>query len=192
MDIREALDQLDPLDDSHWTEEGHPALGAVKAILGSEVTRKQVIDAAPDFSRDSCNLPDPFEGMSQIEKDEAIATAEFEELQAAILKKQKEISVLRDELDVLNSKAMIMDLHLERIRRARGKTQSTAIQEYLAQVRKSRMAKAARLTAFAANGVAIKDLVASMNPRSRIDQALNQRKAAPGSTRPSPSLPVRR
>lgn len=52
MDIKTALNQLDPLDDEQWTTDGAPRVDAVAKILGTEVTRKQITDAAPDLTRD--------------------------------------------------------------------------------------------------------------------------------------------
>lgn len=53
MDIREALSQLDTLDDDQWTTEGAPKIEAVKELLGSPVTRQDIINAAPHFSREN-------------------------------------------------------------------------------------------------------------------------------------------
>lgn len=58
MDIAEALHQLDPHDDSHWTDGGAPRIDAVSELVGEKVTRKQITDAAPDLTRDRL-LPDP-------------------------------------------------------------------------------------------------------------------------------------
>lgn len=54
MDIKTALSQLDPMNDDHWTSDGSPRMDAVAKILGDEsVKRKDVTDAAPDFTRDT-------------------------------------------------------------------------------------------------------------------------------------------
>lgn len=50
-DIASAISLLDPKDDAHWTEAGLPAVDAVKAIVGRNVTRSEINDAAPDFMR---------------------------------------------------------------------------------------------------------------------------------------------
>lgn len=50
-DIATAISLLDPKDDAHWTEAGLPAVDAVKAIVGRNVTRSEINDAAPDFMR---------------------------------------------------------------------------------------------------------------------------------------------
>lgn len=53
MDIKDALSQLDPLDDDQWTEGGQPKIEAVASLLGHKVTRKEITEAAPQFSRDN-------------------------------------------------------------------------------------------------------------------------------------------
>lgn len=49
--ITEALAQLDHTNDEHWTADGQPRIDVVKAIVGHTVTRQEIVDAAPDFSR---------------------------------------------------------------------------------------------------------------------------------------------
>ena len=51
MNIREALSQLDTLDDELWTSGGEPKIDAVKELLGRSVTRQEIVEAAPLFSR---------------------------------------------------------------------------------------------------------------------------------------------
>ncbi|WP_066795077.1 hypothetical protein [Sphingomonas soli] len=50
-DIGSAIDLLDPANDDHWTGAGLPAVDAVKAILGRDVTRAEINEAAPEFMR---------------------------------------------------------------------------------------------------------------------------------------------
>lgn len=49
--LREALAQLNTLDDGHWTSAGLPAVEAVSAILGEPVTRAEIASVAPDLNR---------------------------------------------------------------------------------------------------------------------------------------------
>lgn len=58
MDIKEALAQLDGMDDAHWTADGAPATAAVSEIMGQKVTRTQITEAAPKFSRENMDLTD--------------------------------------------------------------------------------------------------------------------------------------
>ena len=57
--IREALALLDPSDDSHWTGQGLPAMDVVRELVGEPVTRGQVKEAAPEFSRENRSLEAP-------------------------------------------------------------------------------------------------------------------------------------
>lgn len=55
--ILEALRQLDGMDDSHWTGDGAPKVDVVKNLSGLEsLTRQNIIDAAPQFSRENMEL----------------------------------------------------------------------------------------------------------------------------------------
>lgn len=59
MEIKEALAQLDGMEDAHWTADGAPATAAVSEILGRKVTRAEITDAAPKFSRENNDLSGP-------------------------------------------------------------------------------------------------------------------------------------
>lgn len=50
-EIREAVFGLDPQNNEHWTADGLPRLDAVENMLGGDVSRKSVTNAAPDFNR---------------------------------------------------------------------------------------------------------------------------------------------
>ncbi len=58
MEIREALQQLDAFNDDHWTNDGAPKIDAVKELTGGPVSRQDIIDAAPDFSKDNQVVPE--------------------------------------------------------------------------------------------------------------------------------------
>lgn len=51
MDIKQALQSLDPNNADLWTTEGLPLVQAVEALVGKTVTRKEVTEALPGFSR---------------------------------------------------------------------------------------------------------------------------------------------
>lgn len=51
--LRKAVMTLDPVDDSHWTKDGKPAMTAVEKLYGSSgLTRADVDAAAPGFNRE--------------------------------------------------------------------------------------------------------------------------------------------
>lgn len=56
--ILDALRQLDPLNDDHWTANGDPRIEAVKVLLGADITRGEIVSAAPDFNREKAARPD--------------------------------------------------------------------------------------------------------------------------------------
>lgn len=54
MSIKDSLAKLDPANDEHWTDDGSPRMDVLQAQSGnSRLTRKQVTDADPSFSRAS-------------------------------------------------------------------------------------------------------------------------------------------
>lgn len=51
--IRTALAALDPARKEDWTKGGLPALDAIRALVGPDVTREQIDAAAPGFTREN-------------------------------------------------------------------------------------------------------------------------------------------
>jgi hypothetical protein len=70
MNIKEALEQLDTFEDSHWTSDGAPAISVVSEILGERVTRKEITDIAPKFSRQNMDLSSLDEEVSNPDSEE--------------------------------------------------------------------------------------------------------------------------
>lgn len=52
-EVAVALGQLDPNNDKHWTSTGLPNLKAVGEFLGRSVTRPEIEEAVPGFTRES-------------------------------------------------------------------------------------------------------------------------------------------
>lgn len=53
MTLTEALQSLDPANDSHWTGQGLPMVDIVRELAGDEnVTRAAINEVAPDLTRD--------------------------------------------------------------------------------------------------------------------------------------------
>ncbi len=83
MNIKEALATLDPADDAHWTSDGMPRMDVLQKLTRApDLSRTQVVNAAPDFSRAwvrAAEAPEPEDGNvdSSAETDqEAAAPAE--------------------------------------------------------------------------------------------------------------------
>ena len=58
MDIKEALASLDALDDEQWTQDGAPKTDVVSELVGHKVSRAEIIEAAPKFSRENTVFED--------------------------------------------------------------------------------------------------------------------------------------
>ena len=52
-DITDALSMLDPALDDHWTSDGLPRMDVMCDLVGKTITRQEVTDAAPLFTRDA-------------------------------------------------------------------------------------------------------------------------------------------
>jgi len=67
MDIKEALASLDALDDEQWTQDGAPKTDVVSELVGHKVSRAEIIDAAPKFSRENMVVEDDDEKEPEVE-----------------------------------------------------------------------------------------------------------------------------
>lgn len=121
MDIKQALKQLNPKLNAHWTSDGAPRLEIVSEFLGVNVTREQVIKADPFFTRESMlAAEEPADGTTQETQEEEASTVTLaDDLIAKLKAKQGEIDVagkhvdeaqgvvkkLASEMDVLAKKA---------------------------------------------------------------------------------------
>ncbi len=76
MNIVDALANLEPSDDSHWTDNGLPRMDMLQKLTNTpDLTRKQVTDAAPDFTRASAQARDAEVETPETESVEAPAEA---------------------------------------------------------------------------------------------------------------------
>lgn len=57
--IRSVLVQLVVGEESHWTAEGLPRVDVISQLVGAAVTREQITDAAPLFTRQNPSLDQP-------------------------------------------------------------------------------------------------------------------------------------
>ncbi|ANO57520.1 hypothetical protein [Vibrio phage vB_VhaS-tm] len=76
--LLEVLGQLDPTKDEHWTQDGVARLDVVSELMGSQVTRAQIQEVAPKFSRANSNVvtskKDPFADAGEEDKPEMLGT----------------------------------------------------------------------------------------------------------------------
>lgn len=87
--ILEALSKLNPEDDSHWTQDGSPRLGAV----GEGVTRQDILSVAPLFNRKNTELP-----SDDISEEEILAEVESQQKEFEARKQAVELE-LKEALD---------------------------------------------------------------------------------------------
>ena len=57
MQLLEALRSLDATVDENWTADGAPIVAVVSKLVGQNLTRAMITEAAPKFSRESKELP---------------------------------------------------------------------------------------------------------------------------------------
>lgn len=192
-DIAEALEKLDPLDDEQWTSDGAPLVHAVSAILGRAVSRKEIIEANPHFTRKEEELP----AEEEEESKEVVKQTTFTEEQfMAHLESVKpdELEILADELrDQKNDvdkeieekkelsfriKRSINEINLRTKQLNPSSSDTTAIREYLKSQNDSRRERFGRKMAILQH-LSAKDI----DPRSPVDAAMG-RKNARGTGRP--------
>ena len=89
MDIKEALAQLDSMEDSHWTADGAPAVDAVSGLVGKKVTRADITNAAPKFSRENMDL-------TEVETTDNAVSEEGQGQEEVIVDEELDTSVLEE------------------------------------------------------------------------------------------------
>jgi len=82
MDIKEALAELDIFNDDQWTADGAPKTDTVSEIMGKKVSRADITNAAPKFSRTNVDLEE-VEPIAEVEEVEEVE--ETEDLDISIL-----------------------------------------------------------------------------------------------------------
>jgi len=107
MELKDALIKLDPMEDAHWTQDGSPRIDVVSGFLGSPVTRQQIIDAAPLFSRANSIL-EKKEPEPNVEEEKAQEVDVFEDFLVGEIMEEREFvqflnTVSADHLEELES-----------------------------------------------------------------------------------------
>ena len=103
MDIKhQGLLKLDAANDDHWTSDGAPRLDVVSELLGVDVTREQVIEADPFFTRESVvAAEEPDDGTLPEAQEEAEASemTEADLLMQSMRMKQAQIDEAGKDVD---------------------------------------------------------------------------------------------
>jgi hypothetical protein len=209
MNISQALKNLDALDDDQWTADGVPKIDVVSEMVGSKVTRQEIINVAPEFSKSNMVIPEKAaaeKAAAADEEPEVDLSLIREYLEGDPLPEQKfvpflnEVSknslealemVLSEQLDEAEKAIRLAEDLKNRVKRSLAFTRSRiktempdvsnqqAIQLFIKSQAEARGARAAKAKEIL-KGVDIKDL----DPRSAIDRAM-ARKSGRGTTRPA-------
>lgn len=172
MQIKQALAQLDPTNDSDWTSDGKPRMERVRELVGDDsVTRVQVEAAVPGFSR----APEPAEPEPEPAVDEDDPRQRLE-------KRINELIIQRDKLDAeIHALAQERDKLQElEYRQSTPAADMQRRMDYIRRQNEVRRKKAERRTELVATGIK----PGEFDPRSPLDKAL--------ATRKRPPLPPRR
>lgn len=114
MTIQEALTQLDPANDAHWTTDGLPLVDVVRGLTNNpDVTRKDITEASPGFCRDqeeSATEPEPKgrdellrEEQKQLELKMVELTRAKQEVEAELIRAQRRWTQLQAYFDKQDS-----------------------------------------------------------------------------------------
>lgn len=221
MTIQQALTQLDPTNDDHWTADGLPRMDVVEGIVGdTKIKRKDVTDAAPKFTRESAQAAlEPAasaeEATAADEPEEAtdaehdpfailnMGPADFCQNEATMLSFRADAEIVmnvfiaekkafEEKIKAVGRACQMVDRLLTRINNAKPQADTAEVRAYLEMQAKTRAAIAERTRAFMEEGIDPARLARALQGKSQLDLALSQRKPKPGSTRPAPRLPVRK
>lgn len=220
MNINEALSELDKTNDDHWTKDGAPRLDVVSELVGKEVKRKDVVDADPEYTRESrpdapadkdesVPEPEPYADESveeekprdpyailekprtELFRDEASLIAFREDASTIINDWDKERKALTKKIESLSRILQRADRMLTHINNAKPNSDTADVRAYLEGQKKVRAERANRALALRERGLTLEAVANSIIGKAPLDMALNQRKPKPGSTRPDPRMPVR-
>lgn len=119
MTIKEALAKLDPFDNDHWTADGAPAIVAVTAIFGDKVTRKEITDADPLFTRDLAGQlddvkladvePDPVSDIDNLKVQEIDLNQQIKAITVERETMKADLKRLHAERDTITEKLLVID-----------------------------------------------------------------------------------
>lgn len=179
--ILNSLSKLDPANKEHWNQDGQPRLGAV----GEGVTRQQILEAAPLFSRSNPVLPD------QLSAEEVKQTLEEELMEIELAKEEAEKALKAANKAKKDAEqiALAAEAKLEALRskeKNRDTRSDTEINmDYLRGCLRERMEKAGAqaqariLLEQAGLGSQVKSLTASPIDRAIAERIIRERKQRP-------------
>ena len=163
-DLLNVLKSLDPLDDTAWTDDGLPALDAVKAITGdAKITRKSINDVALGLTRSNVGeyIAPPVKESKVASSDDGIVPqdnvkAELDKALAAIEEARNRASTTEAELAELQRKVTELDAQIEKP--TANQEFADAMTHYIAATAKERMERAEKVAKLEALGLSFDDL----------------------------------
>ena len=140
-----ALNALDKNDDAYWTAEGLPRLDILKSMIGQPVTREDIANVAPGFSRTS-EGPATAPTEAPVADETATPTeVEGDELQAAISAKRAQLEEVtkdaRDANDIVNKVTAELDALINQQSKIQVQSGAADIKAFQASQAKQRAAK---------------------------------------------------
>lgn len=186
MNIKEALETLDVLDDDLWTSDGLPKVSVVADLVGHELTRQQITDAAPHFTRASTTIleaPLTLPERNLLDFALSVPAHQLEQLQLLLEEKTRELARAITALQEHDYEVrQIISRVTVRIKaEVPQMSDSEANRRYIesqAELRAAQFEATQKLL----NGID----PASLDPRSKLDQAM-ARKTDRGTARPKRS-----
>ncbi len=192
MNIAQALEQLDRENDAHWTQDGAPRIDIVSTLVGSQVSRQQIVDAAPEFSRIPIVNPEGDDAVSNEAADgddEQPVDDHYADLCDAVDRQKKTLQDAHDKqaaaaANLAEQNRLLAELHdaCEKLR-PRNTNQQNII-EAITRSNQLRAEKGDRMKQLAASGLTPADIKRLTTVKAPIDQAMT-RKTQRGTQRPN-------
>jgi ribosomal silencing factor RsfS len=186
VDLLSVLKSLDPFDETVWTDDGLPALDAVKALVGdSELTRDDINKVALGLLRDNVATYTAPPKASKKQKEVIEEIVPEAPLAVAVIPAddqdalQVELQAAHDELQGLLAQkqaieAQILDLDsrhkaLERqvIHKSDSEENALVIAEYVASAQRERDLKAEKIKQLEESGLSVKEILDIIKPPKR-------------------------
>jgi ribosomal silencing factor RsfS len=186
VDLLSVLKSLDPFDETVWTDDGLPALDAVKALVGdSELTRDDINKVALGLLRDNVATYTTPPKASKKQKEVVEEIVPEAPLAVAVIPAddqdalQVELQAAHDELQGLLAQkqaieAQILDLDsrhkaLERqvIHKSDSEENALVIAEYVASAQRERDLKAEKIKQLEESGLSVKEILDIIKPPKR-------------------------
>jgi ribosomal silencing factor RsfS len=186
VDLLSVLKSLDPFDETVWTDDGLPALDAVKALVGdSELTREDINKVALGLLRDNVATYTTPPKASKKQKEVVEEIVPEAPLAVTVIPAddqdalQVELQAAHNELQGLLAQkqaieAQILDLDsrhkaLERqvIHKSDSEENALVIAEYVASAQRERDLKAEKIKQLEESGLSVKEILDIIKPPKR-------------------------